>query len=176
MAEGPRQFTSRLRFQLASAARDSAAKAAKSKTIANSLEVVKLPSGEFVVESPFYWAVYYHDGRGAIRARPGHKLVYFRNPDDDPRIGGAARNYPKKRSDIRRLTKAQFYRFLRDPNSGMIVRDSVGPSKGDPFFTRGLRNFPARAGRAVVVEVSKFITETLGDEILKAHVKVRFRI
>ena len=175
MAENPIQFSARLRQQLALAARDAARKAAKSKTIANSLEVVRLPSGEFVVESPFYWAVYYHDGRGPIHARPGHKLVYFRNPDDDPRIGGASRNYPKKRSDIKRLTKAQFYRFLRDPNSGMVVRDSVGPSKGDPFFTRGLRTFPARAGRRIAVEVSTFVRQNLGDEILRAQVKVRLR-
>ena len=37
---------------------------------------------------PHYWAVYYHDGRGAFGPKTARKLVFFDDPNDDPRIKG----------------------------------------------------------------------------------------
>lgn len=174
MAElSPRLFRARLALRLANQFKDLAAKESRSRSISRTLQTVTLDFGKVAVESPYYWAVYYHDGRGAIRARPGHKLVYFKNPDLDPRIPN--RRYPVRATDVRRLTKSQFYRFLRDPSSGMIVRDHVGPAAGDPFFTRAGRKFRRQARDVVGEPFSGYVRECLGD-LLRSAVKGRITI
>lgn len=80
---------------------------------------------------PHYWAVFYHDGRGPIQARPGHFLVFYKNLEDDPRLRGG---YPEKRGDIRRLSRTQFYRDLRAGK--LIVTRSVGPAPGHKFLDK----------------------------------------
>lgn len=170
MTDG-RLFVSRLAFKLGVIMRDASRRETRSKTIERSLQVTVLDFGRVAVETPYYWAVYYHDGRGPIRARPGHKLVYFRNIDQDPRVPN--RRYPVRATDIRRLTKSQFYQMLNDPGSGMIVRTSVGPAPGDPFFERAGRIFPARASAVAQREFSAHVRALLGDEILNARVRVQ---
>jgi hypothetical protein len=175
VAESSRIFTSRLAFSLATEFRKFAARAAKSETISRTLQLVVLDFGAVAVESPFYWAVYLHDGRRGFRARPGHKLVYFKNIDDDPRVRG--RNYPVRATDIRRLSKSEFYRLLRDPSSGMIVRDAVGPAKGDPFFRRAGRLFRRRAGAIASPAFSRYVRECMGEFLnfqLTRKVTIRF--
>jgi len=169
----PRLFRSRLALRLANQFKDLASRESRSDSVARSLVTLQLDFGKVAVESPYYWAVYYHDGRGAIRARPGHKLVYFRSPDLDPRIPN--RRYPVRATDIRRLTKQQFYRFLRNPASGMIVRDSVGPAEGDPFFTRAGRKFRRVAARTGSEQFSAYVRECMGD-LMDAQVTVRVRV
>jgi hypothetical protein len=132
-----------------------------SKTVSASLHLIPLSDGSFAVETPYFWAVFYHDGRGPVRAKPGKVLVYFRNPDDDPRIPG--RKYPVRASDIKRLTAADFYRFLRDPSRGMIVRKSVGPAKGDPFFVRAQAALTREVGNLVRKELSAIMREEMGE-------------
>jgi len=130
--------TARIAFALATQARVWARDATDSESIKAAMQVKALGFHIAAVEVPFYWAQYYHDGRGPVRARPGHKIVYFVDPDDDPRINGAARNYPKRASDIKRLTKRQFYKFLGEGK--LVAVDKVGPAGPHPFFTQGLRN------------------------------------
>lgn len=160
-----RLFVSRLAFRLGVVMRDRSRKESRSEAISRTLQVENLDFGKVAVETPYYWAVYYHDGRRGIRARPGHKLVYFRNIDQDPRVRG--RNYPRRYSEVRRLTKDEFYRMRRDPSSGMIVRDSVGPAPGDPFFKRAGRGMPRKASEIAQREFSGLVRSTLGD-LLKA--------
>lgn len=124
----------RIAFALGVQFRDIARRESRSKAISKSLEVKNLDFGRVSVSTPFFWANIYHDGRGPVRARRGHKIVYFKNPAQDPRLNGG--NYPVRASQVRRLTKSQFYRLLRDKSSGMIVADSAGPWRGDPFFKR----------------------------------------
>lgn len=133
----------------------------KSKSVAASLHLVRLDLGVYAVETPYFWAVYYHDGRGPIQAKPGRVLVYFKNPDLDPRIPG--RKYPVRASDIKRLTAAQFYRYLKDPSKGMIVKKSVGPAAGDPFFIRAQRAITREIGKMVRAELSAIVREEMGD-------------
>ncbi len=88
---------------------------------------------------PHYWAIYYHDGRGAISPVNARKLVFFDDPRDDPRIGAG---YPQRANQIRKLTKRQYERgleinrerFARGERPFMFVVDSVGPAAGQPFF------------------------------------------
>lgn len=161
MAENERLFISRLAFSLATGFEKFASRAAKSKTISNTLELHVLNFDRVAVESPFYWAQYYHDGRSAFRARKGHKIVYFKDLDKDPRIRG--RNYPKRAADIVKLTKKQFYRYLRDPGSGMVVADSVGKTKGDPFFKKAGRLYKKRATDTAGPKFSEFVRACMGD-------------
>lgn len=163
MAEGTsRLFVSKLSFKMATVFKNIAAKESESQAISRSLQLLVLDFGKTAVESPFYWSVFYHDGRGAIRARPGHRLVYFRNPADDPRLSGG---YPVRAADVKSLTKSQFYRFLRDPNSGMVVSKHVGPAAGDPFFKRAGRKFKLQATRIGRPAFSEFVRVCLGDDM-----------
>lgn len=164
MAEGTeRLFVSKLSFKMATQFRDIAAKESRSRAISKSLNLMVLDFGKTAVETPYYWAVYYHDGRGAIRARPGHKLVYFKNIADDPRVSSG--NYPVRESDVKSLTKSQFYRFLRDPSKGMVVADSVGPTAGDPFFDRAARKFKRQSNAIGEKAFSAFVRECMGDDM-----------
>lgn len=91
---------------------------------------------------PHYWAVYYHDGRGSVRAK-GLYLVWFRDKASDPRLAGG---YPVKRSQIRHLTPDQFQEGLEKNREAkaagepavMIYVPSVGPADGRPFLRDGL--------------------------------------
>lgn len=107
------------------------------------------------LEYPEYWAVWLHDGHGPINAQVGRKLVFYDNPNDDPRIRPIPGGYPTRASSARRLTAAEFQEGLRqnrlraaqgrDPF--MWVVDSVGPFvgykwlEGGGTFNEGMRGF-----------------------------------
>lgn len=111
-----------------------------SETLRAALKVV-LTDKQAVLFIPHYWAIYVHDGRGAVTPKDAVWLVWFADPQDDPRIRGG---YPVRGSDVRRLTKAQWLDGLRrnqeneleglDPY--MIVRQYSGPARGTPFFEK----------------------------------------
>lgn len=113
------------------------------------------------VNVPYYWALYVHDGRPAVLARPGQYLCFFPNKSDDPRTSGGTDYAPTP--GIRdsseggfHLTRKQFFGFLeqneqrrangQDPI--MIVTKRVGPVlRQRKFFDVGLatlRNDVAR--------------------------------
>lgn len=143
------------------------------------VEIVKvgeLESEAFVL-TDFYWAIYYHDGRGPIQARPGKFLVFFRNPDEDPRINGAARNYPRRATDIQRLNmpKGEFLRLLR--SGRLIATKRVGPAGSHPFFQVGFASLQARYGPKVVDIFSTHVLETLlADDLLDGEEEITFSL
>lgn len=55
---------------------------------------------------PHYWAIYVHSGRKQVSPVVSTYLVWFRNPQDDPRYPGG--RYPVRREEVRRLTAEQF--------------------------------------------------------------------
>lgn len=129
------------------------------------------------VVTDFYWAVYYHDGRGPVRARPGKFLVFFSDPDFDPRIDGAARNYPRRASDIRRLnlTRGEFTRLLR--SGRMIATKRVGAAEAHPFFEVGFASLQARYGPRVSAIWSEGVRETLAaDDLLDGEETITFSL
>ena len=87
---------------------------------------------------PHYWAVFYHDGRPGFSGNPF--LVYFNDPNDDPRISGSSS--PERLSQTRRLTRAEFEdgllrNQLRRANGQppfMFIVRQVGPAEAHPFF------------------------------------------
>jgi hypothetical protein len=104
----------------------------ESQTVSESLIVTLDPRepSTAAVEVPHYWAVYYHDGRGPVQPRsPGVRfLVWFKNPDDDPRNpSGTVRAV-----DIRRLTEEEFQNAL---DAGqLVIAQEAGPAPAHPFF------------------------------------------
>lgn len=116
------------------------------------------------VFTDYYWAVYYHDGRGSIRARPGKFLVFFRDPDDDPRISGSSRDYPRRAVDNRRLklSKAEFRSLLKSKR--LIATKRVGPASAHPFFEQGYANLQSKFGPLLV----KLLSQEFIDD-LRAH-------
>ena len=123
-------------------------------------------SASSVVLTDFYWAVYYHDGRGPIKARPGKFLVFFRDPDDDPRIRGSARDYPRRAADARKLSlsKGQFNRLLR--SGRLVATKRVGPAAAHPFFEVGFASLQVRYGPKVSRLFSECVLEILAAEDL----------
>lgn len=114
----------------------------------------------------YYWALYYHDGRGAMTAKPGKFLVFFRNPDDDPRIDGPARNYPRRAQDAKKLTlsRGEFNRLLRSRR--LIATKRVGPAPAHPFMELGFAALQSSYGPKVSAIWSRHVREFLAEEDL----------
>lgn len=128
---------------------------------------------------PHYWAIWYHDGRGAVHPRSARKLVFFDNPHDDPRLKGGRR--PVTESQVRRLTRRQYEEGLRvnrerakrGQRPFMFVVDSVGPSRPRPFFTQ-LEAGAAMRADAVVPRVfeRELLRELDNDPATKSETRV----
>lgn len=122
-----------------------------SRTLRDAMRlVVDVNEGRAELYVPHYWALYYHDGRGAVRPITASKLVFFADPKDDPRLAGG---YPERDFDIRTLTRDEYEFGLeenkrrRDAGLGpfMFVVDSTGPAAAHPFFDQLTNNAAARA-------------------------------
>lgn len=144
----------------------------ESKTLRDALRcrddlTARVPTVKLTI--PHYWAVYYHDGRGPITARRGKFLVYFQSIEDDPRVQGG-RSYPERASQIRRLnlSRDEFTRLRKQGK--LVVRRSVGPQRGRPFFAK-LEGFQGRAAPIVRRRFSGHVKAQLAD-VLKATASV----
>jgi hypothetical protein len=126
------------------------------------LEQVGSDQVDGLVHLPFYWAIYYHDGRGPIQK--GKFMVFFSNPDEDPRIDGGSRNYPVRVTDIRRLilSKSKFNRLVREGR--IIMTKRVGPADPHPFFeSAGLRGLQTEVTPIAIAEIETCIVDFLGE-------------
>lgn len=131
--------------------------------------IVESQAGLATIFIPHYWAEFYHDGRSAFEAPGGRFLVYFSDPDDDPRIDGG---YPVRASDVRRLSREDFYNGLainteraeagQDPF--MFVVRSVGPAEGHPFFDALAVGAADRMDQFAEFAIDAFIQENLDEE------------
>lgn len=110
----------------------------------------------FWIAPPYYWAVYIEAGRGPVRPRTKKYLVWFRQPSLDPRLAGG---YPKRREDIRRLTKAQFLAgleanfILRQDGLEPYMLYTEGPiakSLGARYFKTDMKEWERSVGRAII--------------------------
>jgi hypothetical protein len=130
-----------------------ARRAITSSTLRAALRVLVDPAKREVrLFIPHYWAVYVHDGRDAFSAKNTSFLIFFANPQDDPRFPG--RQTPQRLADVRKLTPAEFQEGLRinaDRRASnlapfMFVVRSVGPTIGQFFFDNdvGMEGFSQR--------------------------------
>lgn len=128
----------------------------ESKTLRQALRVERTEDG-FVLSVPHYWAAFYHNGRGTVNARPGHKLVYYKNPAEDPRIAGG---YPVRLSDVRKLTRSEFYRDLKAGK--LVVTERVGPSGPNEFMGDALT---VRAAQIVAQRSAEVLQQSVRDAL-----------
>jgi len=128
-----------------------------------------------VVNSPHYWAVYYHIGRKnlpPITPKSANVLVWFKDPRDDPRLTNG--QSPVYRSEVRRLNlSAQQFRALRKAGKLIVTKRSPrsGPAKfnGNPFFsnTGGMQGMDARLKSISQREAYKHVESWLRQTGLK---------
>ena len=121
----------------------------RSKTLRNSLRtVVDFSGNRGRLNIPYYWARYYHDGRGPVYPVYKKWLVWFKDPRKDPRL---AQGYPMTRTQAmsRRLRMSPaVFSALRQSGDIIVVKRS-GPAKANPFFTEGMRGFKTVADQVV---------------------------
>lgn len=140
---------------ISNAAKERVRRFTESRTLRDALRVVR-EGNRWFVGVPHYWAVYYHDGRKAARSvREDGFLVWYKNPQDDPRHNGT---FPVRASQLRTLQQAgiSLERLRADLESGraVIARSSPrsgAPVAGKPFFVRGLRGFFRSGGSELAV-------------------------
>lgn len=137
-----------------------------SQTLASALTIRKTPEGaELYI--PHYWALYVHDGRGAVKPRRSKFLVWFLDPKDDPRLSGG---YPERASDIIRLTRDQFREGLAENRARaaaglppyMIVTKYSGPTRPNRFFEE--LSILEEAGKLVPRKFEEFLLRHLPAE------------
>jgi hypothetical protein len=127
-----------------------------SSTLRNALRLIIVESeARANLFIPHYWAVFYHDGHGTILPRKARKLVFFDDPNDDPRLNSG--ESPERAADLRRLTEEQYReglrrnrdRAARGERPFMYVVDSLGPRKPTPFFEQFRRGAAARSADTI---------------------------
>jgi hypothetical protein len=130
---------------------------------------------------PHYWAEAVHEGRKGFGKKEGGRfLVFFPNPQDDPRNDPA---YPVKLGNRRTLSEADYKSFKlenarrrkRGENPIMIIipfpwktgKETVGDtySKRNPFFNI-LGDFAGEASVIVAREARRYAIESIA-EVLK---------
>jgi len=131
--------------------------------------IVDAQTGTATIFIPHYWAVYYHDGRAGFAAPGGRVLVFFADPEDDPRLEAG---YPIREADIRRLTRDEFYAGLAENEARafaggepfMFVVRSVGPAPAHPFFEQLAVGAADRADFLAGLAVDQFVQDNLDEE------------
>lgn len=152
-----------------------------SSTLQQAARVRKKPAGGgYQLYIPHYWAIYIHNGRGPSQPKSKTFLVWFRNPQDDPRI---RRGYGVKRPP-RRLSKREWDYWLKQNRKAsklgipapMIVTQYAGPSSkykaGGPHPSKFWDNKHGMAGhlpyakKTVATEVATAITNRIRSKLL----------
>lgn len=133
--------------QLARAVRDSIARATPERAFGRLKESFRfiVTKQRVTIYSVYYWARFANDGRRAIT---GKTMMFFRDPEDDPRVDG---DYPRKRATRRRLTREEA-KNARDEGL-LIVTQSVASAPPMKFIQAG------------VAEARKIVPEKMRERI-----------
>lgn len=151
-----------------------------SRTLRNALRLIVNESEERAdLFIPHYWAVYYHDGHGRVSPITARKLVFFDDPNDDPRAPT-----PERESQVRRLTREQYEEGLRRNQERaerglrpfMYVVDSTGPSRPRPFFQQLERGAARRADAIVPRVFERELLRQLADDLKPDRRSADFRL
>lgn len=128
-----------------------------------------------ILQYPEYWALWLHDGHGPINAGFGKRLVFFNDPNDDPRIRPIPEGYPTRASSARRLSPSEFefglqqnrLRAAQGLDPYMWVLPRVGPFVGYHWledggpFNEGMRGFLARQQGELERDFSRWMNESV---------------
>jgi hypothetical protein len=173
-SKDPLSFKVDVAQKMAARLRDVVRRYIDSDTLKNAIEIVLEFDGADVRADlvwPHYWAVFYHDGRGPLRPINGKYLVWFMDPEDDPRNQGG---YPVRKSDIRRLelSTEEFKALLA--SGRMIVRTYAGPTRGKKFLERLAGRAAKHVQPIVRREFSRHVKDALAD-VLKLKITTKLR-
>jgi hypothetical protein len=154
----------------------------KSATLRRSLRSRKDPenSRRIIIDTPYYWALYAHDGRKEHGPRKQKVIIFFENKTDDPRTD-LSLNYPKTVGARRgmRQFKTAYENGLKqnslrrraaslsggDYRPFMIVVPLVGPARANPFFDIGLAGFEGDAKDLLAGFTKSWITEQINSAL-----------
>lgn len=170
MGPQDRQWLFGLTRRLLTRARTAVRPLIPSETLREALEVHLDPfEPQGYLEIPHYWAIYVHDGRGPFGPRRAKVLVWFTNPEDDPRL----RPPPVRYAQWRPLTKAEFqhglqrnaeHRLLGLPPYMIVRRYQPRPQPPTYFFSLGLKPFEQQIVPPIVLEtVANFVARVARD-------------
>lgn len=183
--ETPEQFTDRLLRRLSRTA-FSHARPLVTEASGELGRYLSIKKGEdrqsIALHIPHFWAVYVDQGtRRAIRPIPPKRwLVWFPNPEDDPRLDP----YPIRREDVKSLldvwtdeewTAAKRVNRER-ARAGLLpifYFSKFEPARrGKHFFGRGMKPWEDRVDRLVVVELEKFVSSNAISEKITAEFRL----
>lgn len=129
-----------------------------------------------------YWAIYVHDGRAGITKAP---LIWFRNPNDDPRIGGGTGVGVLARYDQwRPLTKQEFKYWAKinraAERAGLelpmkVTFDGVKEVAGSFFFDNsvGMVGYLPMARNILADEFTSFLERDLGTLLRQQTIPIK---
>ena len=138
-----------------------------SSTLRKAVELlVDASKNEARLVIPHYWAEFYHDGRPGFGPATAKWLVFFADPEDDPR-----KPTPQRASQMRRLTEDEFNEGLQINGERkatgqppyMYVVQSVGPAGKHPFFDQLAQGSATRNGPVIArifdAEIQRLVDE-----------------
>lgn len=173
-SKDPVQFKKELALQMAERLRTAVRPYIKSETLRDSIEITLRVEGTLVESAltwPHYWAVYYHDGRGPLRPVNGRYLVYFLDPEDDPRFRNG---YPVRATDVKRLELSPEEFKAAIASGKMIVTNYVGPARGQRFIDRLAKRAAKLVEPIVNREFRRHLKAALSD-VLKLRITSKLR-
>lgn len=135
---------------------------------------------------PHFWALFVHDGRGPFGPKSARFLVFFQDPNDDPR-----KPTPEREASARKLTRGEFDAGIAEnrrlqalnptggPMQHMIVvrnRDGspgrVGGVRGSFFFTVGAQQFERKVDKIVLERFDRFVKSHIINETVTARIRL----
>jgi len=129
----PHEFKRLLLRRLAERTLDKLSATGDNATLSRSWRIFPRGVDEISVGNDYYWSRFYFLGRGEVRPRQAKLLVWFKDPANDPRL----RPLPKRRHQVKRLTKVQFARAAALDQ--LVVRKRSGPYAGRQDFKDAIR-------------------------------------
>ena len=160
MAIGPETFKRILLQKLAEATRARFVAATKSRTLREAWQIQfdskAAKDSRVIVFVPHYWAWPYFLGRGPVTPVNAKKLVWFVDPQEDPRL----QPQPPKRITQRkrlRLPKRRFRELLQQGK--IVIRDRAGSAAPQREFLGAVSRLPSQLVPVIRAEVLAFIQQ-----------------
>lgn len=160
MAIGPETFKRNLLLVLAEATRKRFVANTKSRTLRDAWAIRFDPaaprSTRILVYVPHYWAWPYFLGRGPVTPVTAKKLVWFVDPQEDPRLQPQPPRRITQRKRLR-LPKRRFRELIQQGK--IVIRDRSAPAAPQRQFLGAVSRIPSELRPLIREEMLKFIRQ-----------------
>lgn len=107
-----------------------------SDTLRRALTIQKLSLERSKLHIPHYWAYYVHEGSAPVNMPRGRFMIWFKDPNKDPRLDGGIT--PMRYSRTRHLTRNylasdEFKQLVK--NDEVVIAQNRRAIEGRPFFS-----------------------------------------